>query len=83
MNFKLKDNKAINCDIISPEISYFEFNKDLSEETKKTIINTINHGSRLLQLCNCIDQLNVKDLSDTIASIKSVLNDYKIDQRSK
>lgn len=50
MNYKVKNRKLLNADIISPEIVYAEFSNELVDGEAERMVNSMNFGHEMLSI---------------------------------
>jgi len=50
LNFKIKNRKLLNADIISPEIEYAEFSDELTPGTAERLVNSMNQGDEMMMI---------------------------------
>lgn len=73
MNFKIKDRKLLNADIISPEIVYAEFSDALVDGVAEGMVNSMNCGHEMLTIYSDFrDDLHITNVADMLKKMESV-----------
>jgi hypothetical protein len=72
MNFKIKNRKLLNGDIISPEIVYAEFSDQIIDGQAENIVNALNHGHDMLMIYKEMrDNLHISNVVEMLSRLES------------
>lgn len=78
MNYKLKGRTLLNGDMISPEISYAQFNAELHIETAKTLVNTLNNGHKMIMAYRQHrDNMHITNVVALLEKLESIYKEYE------
>lgn len=89
MNFKIKNRKMLNADIISPEIVYASFSDELVDGVAEGMVNSMNCGHEMLTIYSDFrDDLHITNVADMLKKMEAVYQkwseeDYRIRRSSK
>ena len=89
MNFRIKNRKLLNADIISPEIVYAEFSSELVESQAECMVNAMNNGHDMLliykEMRDDMHIVNVMEMLNRMERIyaKWVEREYQIQRKTK
>lgn len=71
--YKFKNNKMLNADIISPELTVAEFSDQLVKGEAAKIVNNLNCGQEMLQLFgNMRDDMHILNVTQMLEKMEHV-----------
>jgi hypothetical protein len=77
MNHKLKGNKIIHGDIISPETEIATFNSSFGKKYQKQIVSALNHGHDMLMLYQTYrDNMRIANVVEFLDKAEKIFQKY-------
>lgn len=78
-NVKIKGNKLLNADMISPDMVYATFDDGLCKQVMEDIANELYYGSRMLDLYEQYrSNMHISNISEMFDLMESLFYNYSV-----
>ncbi len=77
MNFKLKNRKLLNADVVSPDMPYAHFDEGITDRAMHTIVCNLNHGYEMIMAYEeCRHNMDVRNVTYVLEKMENIFKKY-------